>query len=169
MNKKHMTVFARRTIALTGGALFTLCSVAADESTDSDLTELTKPKSTIELGVGGVTDRSWKFGQYNGLNNSDTYGIGAFEIQGGGAYDSDDASRWRVTGKNIGLDTRNFTGEYKNQGKYKLNFGYDELQMYRNNSYHRWVSHHRFGSSVITDSKSTDDPAQPAITAVCVK
>lgn len=135
MNKKHMIVFTLRAIALTGGSLFSLCSVAADESTDAELTELTKPKSTIELGVGGVTDRSWKFGQYNGLNNSDTYGIGAFEIQGGGAYDSDDASRWRVTGKNIGLDTRNFTGEYKNQGKYKLNFGYDELQMYRNDSY----------------------------------
>ncbi len=92
--------------------------------------ELTEPKSTIEAGVLGVTDGNWKFGQYNGLNNSGAYGIGNFDLRGGGAYDSGDATRWRITGRNIGLETREFTGEYKDQGKYKLNFGYDEI--YRN-------------------------------------
>ena len=103
---------------------------------ESDLTELTQqPKSKIEAGVGGVTDSNWKFGQYNGLNNSGAYGIGTIDIRGGGAYDSDDATRWRITGNNIGLESRSFTGEYKDQGKYKLNFGYDEIPRYLNNTF----------------------------------
>ena len=135
MNSKHIRFFMYKAIALTMGTIFSSFVMATDKEAESEITELTKPKSTVELGVGGVTDTSWKFGQYNGLNDSGVYGIGNFDIRGGGAYDSDDATRWQVTGKNIGLDTRSFTGEYKNQGNYKLNFGYDELQMNRNDSY----------------------------------
>ncbi len=135
MNNKHIRFFMYKTIAFTMGAIFSSFALAADKEAESEVTELTKPKSTVELGVGGVTDTSWKFGQYNGLNDSGAYGIGNFDIRGGGTYDSDDATRWQVTGKNIGLDTRSFTGEYKNQGNYKLNFGYDELQVNRNDSY----------------------------------
>ena len=92
--------------------------------------ELTDHKSYIEAGVLGVTNGNWKFGQYSGLTSSGAYGIGNFDLRGGGAYDSGDATRWRVTGKNIGLESREFTGEFKDQGKYKLNIGYDEI--YRN-------------------------------------
>lgn len=105
--------------------------VAAEDATKA----LTQPTSKIEAGVGGVSDSNWKFGQYNGLNSSGAFGIGSFDIQGGGTYDSNDATRWRVTGNNIGLETRDFKGEYKDQGKYKVNFGYDEITAYRNNSY----------------------------------
>ncbi|MEI7867410.1 MAG: MtrB/PioB family decaheme-associated outer membrane protein [Candidatus Methylumidiphilus sp.] len=96
-------------------------------SDSAALDELTKPQSYIEAGVLGVTESNWKYGQYNGLPNSGPYGIGNFDINGGGAYNSDDATRWRLTGKNIGLETREFTAEYKNQGKYKFNAGYNEI------------------------------------------
>ena len=134
MNNKYITISVRSTVAIAGGAFLSLLAFASNAE-DTDLTDLTRPKSTIEAGVGGVSDSNWKFGQYNGLNNSGAFGIGNFDIQGGGAYNSNDATRWRVTGSNIGLENRNFTGEYKDQGKFKLNFGYDELPMYRNNSY----------------------------------
>jgi len=104
-----------------------VAKAAETSALGAEARELTEPKSTIEAGVLGVTDSNWKFGQYNGLPNSGAYGIGNFDLRGGGAYDSGDATRWRVTGKNIGLETREFTGEYKDQGKYKLNFGYDEI------------------------------------------
>ena len=132
MNNNFLIV---RTAALMSCAIFSVCTFAAEDAAESETAELTKPKSTVEFGVGGVTDSSWKFGQYNGLNDSGVYGIGNFDIRGGAAYDSDDATRWRLTGKDIGLDTRNFTGEYKDQGHYKLNFDYDELQVNRNGSY----------------------------------
>jgi len=107
----------------------------ADASDNAELRELTTPQSTIEAGVLGVSNGSWKYGQYNGLPDSGAYGIGNFDIKGGGAYDSKDATRWRLTGKNIGLETREFTGEYKDQGKYKLNFGYDEITQYKQGTY----------------------------------
>lgn len=135
MNNK-MTFVMRGTAAqlvLTFLSLFSLTTNAMAE--ESEHRELTHPKSKIEAGVGGVTDSNWKFGQYNGLNKSGVFGIGNFDIQGGGVYDSDDASRWRITGDNIGLETRSFTGEYKNQGQFKLNFGYDQIPVYRNNTY----------------------------------
>jgi MtrB/PioB family decaheme-associated outer membrane protein len=139
MNNKHVAFTVRRTVVIASGALFFLFAFAAVAEPlvpeESELTELTRPKSTIEAGVGGVTDSNWKFGQYNGLNNSGAYGIGNFDIRGGGAYDSSDATRWRITGKNIGLENRSFTGEYKDQGKYKLDFGYDEIPMNLNNSF----------------------------------
>jgi MtrB/PioB family decaheme-associated outer membrane protein len=100
-----------------------------------ELRELTHPKSAVEAGVLGVTGTHWKFGQYNGLYNSGAYGIGNFDIRGGGVYDSDDATRWRIAGKNIGLETREFVGEYKNQGRYKFNFGYDEIPTFAQGTY----------------------------------
>jgi MtrB/PioB family decaheme-associated outer membrane protein len=125
MNNKYMTLM---TITLLAFAAETMAE-------NAELDELTKPKSKIEAGVGGVTQDSWKFGQYNGLNKSGAFGIGNFDIRGGGDYDSNDATRWRITGSNIGLENRRFTGDYKNQGQYKLHFGYDEIPANRNNSY----------------------------------
>jgi hypothetical protein len=134
MNNKYITISVRRTVVIASGAILSMIAFASNAD-EAEVTELTRPKSTIEAGVGGVSDSNWKFGQYNGLNTNGAFGIGNFDIQGGGAYNTNDASRWRVTGSNIGLENRNFTGEYKEQGKFKLNFGYDELPMYRNNSY----------------------------------
>jgi len=139
MNNKHIQYAVHSAASIIGGAflsLFAFAAVAQPPVTEeSELTELTRPKSKIEAGVASVTDSNWKFGQYNGLNNSGAYGIGNFDIRGGGAYDSDDATRWRITGNNIGLESRSFTGEYKDQGKYKLDFGYDEIPRYLNNTY----------------------------------
>jgi len=107
----------------------------AEASENAALAELTTQKSFIEAGVLGVSQGSWKFGQYNGLPNRGPYAIGNFDIRGGGAYDSGDATRWRLTGKNIGLETREFTAEYKNQGKYKFNAGYNEIYRFGQGSY----------------------------------
>ncbi len=107
----------------------------ADTQHNAEWDELTTHKSYIEAGIGGVTDSDWKFGQYNGLNGSGAYGIGNFDINGGGAYNSDDAARWRLTGKNIGLETREFTAEYKNQGKFKFDAGYNEIYRVGQGSY----------------------------------
>lgn len=152
MIKKHIMSTVRGTVAITSSVILSLFAFSADAETqvveDSAFTELTKPQSKIEAGVGGVTGSNWKFGQYNGMNTSGAFGIGNFDIRGGGAYDSNDATRWRLIGKNIGLQNREFTGEYKNQGKYKLNFGYDEIPVYRNNTYQ--TPYQNVGGSTLT-------------------
>ncbi len=120
--------------AVTTAAPAPAVPVALDTD-NAEVKELITSHSFIEAGVLGVSDTNWRFGQYNGLANSGAYGLGNFDINGGGAYGSNDATRWRLTGKNIGLETREFTGEYKDQGKYKLNIGYDEIARYGQGTY----------------------------------
>ena len=89
--------------------------------------DLTRPIKQIEIGIGNVSNDSAKFGEYNGLDKKGPYAIGNFELRGGGAYNSNDATRWRLQGTDLGLETRNLQGEYGEQGRFRLNFGYDEL------------------------------------------
>ena len=98
----------------------------ADAATDA----LTKPTSTIDFGTLYSTNPSARFGQYNGLNSEGAYGIGAFDIRGGNGYNQDSNSglRWKLGGSNLGTTSRSLDGSISNQGKWKINLGYDELQ-----------------------------------------
>jgi MtrB/PioB family decaheme-associated outer membrane protein len=95
----------------------------------------TSPQKKVQFGVGGVSDSSFKFGEYNGLYNSGPWGIGNFDIRGGGAYDSKDTWRWRFQGSNVGLQDRNVSLEFGKQGKYQVRFVYDEILANRSNQY----------------------------------
>ena len=121
--------------ALLGLAL--LPSAHADEQDDSELAkaELTRQSSQIELGIGYVDKDSFKYGEYNGLNSQGAYGIGNLDLRGGGVYDSSDPTRWRVSGSNLGLDTRDISAEYGRQGSFRLKLDYDEIRRNRSDSY----------------------------------
>jgi MtrB/PioB family decaheme-associated outer membrane protein len=95
----------------------------------------TTPSKKIEVGVGGVSGNSFKFGEYNGLQNQGPFGIGRFDLRGGAAYDSTSAWRWRLTGTNLGLETRSLFAEFGKQGKFRFSFGYDELLANRSDTY----------------------------------
>ncbi len=109
------------------------CAFASEE--DPEVKEQTRPTSKIEAGVLYNSDDSAKAGEYNGLNKEGPYGIGSIDLSGGSNYDSDSTRRWRVKGTNLGLQNRNFIGEYGWQGKLKLNIEYDELQRNRSDSF----------------------------------
>jgi hypothetical protein len=100
---------------------------AADEQPDPAVKELTQPQNSIEASVGDVTKASYKFGEYNGLENHGVFGNGAFDIRSQQSYDSDSATRWRIKGTDLGLDTRNITGEYGTQGLFRVTAGLDEI------------------------------------------
>jgi MtrB/PioB family decaheme-associated outer membrane protein len=95
----------------------------------------TKPDSKVDLGVGGVSDSSFKFGEYNGLQNSGPFGIGNFDLRGGAPYDSKSTWRWEMKGQNLGLETRNLYAEFGKQGKYRIFVGYSELRANRSDTY----------------------------------
>ncbi len=100
----------------------------ADE-TDSELYGLTHPANKIEFGALYTSQRSAKFGEYNGLNQEGFYGIGSFSLAGGDSYDNkNSALRWWLDGRNIGTTSRSFNGKVADQGKWSFSFGYDELQ-----------------------------------------
>ncbi len=95
----------------------------------------TTPEKKIQFGVGGLNGSSFKFGEYNGLGNSGPFGIGNFDIRGGGAYDSKDTYRWRLQGSNVGLQDRNVSLEFGKQGLYQVRFVYDEILANRSNMF----------------------------------
>ena len=95
----------------------------------------TTPEKKVEVGVGGVSDDSFKFGEYNGLQNQGPFGVGNFDLRGGAAYDSGSTWRWRLTGTNLGLETRNLSADFGKQGKFRFIFAYDELLANRSDTY----------------------------------
>jgi MtrB/PioB family decaheme-associated outer membrane protein len=109
-------------------AFASLAHAADKEAEDPAVAELTRPASQVEVGLVNVDRSSAKFGEYNGLGKSGVYGIGNVDLHGGGAYDSNDATRWNVRGNNLGLENRDLSADYGVQGKFKLNFGYGELR-----------------------------------------
>lgn len=107
---------------------------AAPEPSD-EVKALTVADHSLELGLGGVSDSSFKFGEYNGLEEQGAFLVGSLALQGGGRYDSDDATRWILDATHLGLDTRNVVAEYGRQGLFRVNFEYDELRRNRSDSY----------------------------------
>lgn len=95
----------------------------------------TTPTNTVDAGVGGVSGSSFKFGEYNGLQNSGPFGIGNFDFRGGAAYDSKSTWRWQMRGRNLGLETRSLYAEFGKQGKYQFFLSYSELLANRSDTY----------------------------------
>lgn len=95
----------------------------------------TRPQNKVDLGVGAVSDSSFKFGEYNGLENSGPFGIGNFDFRGGASFDSKDTWRWRIKGTNLGLENRNVYAEFGRQGKYRFFANYSELLANRSDTY----------------------------------
>ena len=116
--------FAQRALVLAlQAALATavpLAARAADDDNDASVRQ-----SSVEVGALHVDKDSAKFGEYNGLDKKGTYAIGNFSLYGG---DGDaGAFRWRAFGSNLGLDTRNVTGEVGTQGLWRVTASYDEI------------------------------------------
>ena len=95
----------------------------------------TTTTGTVDIGGGGISSSSAKAGEYNGLQDKGFFGIANIDLRGGGAYDSDDAFRWRIRGTDLGLDTRRVAGEVGVQGRYRVNFLYDSLRRNSSDSY----------------------------------
>ena len=141
MNDKNRKDFVTRSVPAVRGALIAIVLmlvVAGYKVTavaQTTAASQTTPEKKVEIGVGGVSDSSFKFGEYNGLQNQGPFGVGNFDLRGGAAYDSGSTWRWRLTGTNLGLETRNLSAEFGKQGKFRLNFGYDELLANRSDTY----------------------------------
>jgi MtrB/PioB family decaheme-associated outer membrane protein len=96
----------------------------------------TRPTSTVEVGPSAVSDASFKAGEYNGLERQGGYGIGNVDWRGGNAgYNSDSALRWRIKGNDLGLHTRSLSGEFAQQGRFRVNLGFDQLRRNRSDTF----------------------------------
>ncbi len=75
-----------------------------------------------EIGLGYVSDENFEFGEYNGLDEDGVYVIGNVDWSG-----SNDGALWNLSGSNLGLDTREGSGRWRND-RWELTFEYDSQQ-----------------------------------------
>ncbi len=137
MKTKNDCFAVRASVIAVRAALVALAATSAAQAADSDdaARRLTQPANVVEVGAGYVSQDSFKFGEYNGLNKKGIYGIFNFDLRGGGNYENGDPTRWRATGTDLGLETREVTIEYGQQGRFRINFDYDELRRNRSDTY----------------------------------
>lgn len=120
MNKRAQNAIR---LTLVAAAVSAACGpVWAAE--DDEIKALTKPESNIEFGIGYTDNDGLRFGQYNGLNENKTYGL-----LGGNLVRRDDATgTWlKLSGRNLGLDTREMRFEHNRQGDWGYFLEYDEI------------------------------------------
>ena len=108
-------------------AMFAAPMMAA--AAGDELTALTQPTNAVEIGAANVSQKSAKFGEYTGLNKSGGVFIGNFSVRGGDGYGGGNgATRWGISGTDLGTTSRSLGGSVSNQGKWDLSIGYDELR-----------------------------------------
>jgi MtrB/PioB family decaheme-associated outer membrane protein len=138
-SKRVAAATASRTAprVLLAVCLLPMTAVAAEG--DADVTALTQPVSSIEVGAEYVSDSSDKFGEYNGLNKSGAYVIGNFSVRGGDGYQGyqggSGTTRWAITGSDLGTTSRVLDASVSDQGRWSLGLGYDQLRHYYTESY----------------------------------
>lgn len=94
---------------------------------DDIIARLIQPHSSLSLGVGYLTEDAARFGQYTGLREEGVYAIANVDVVRGDA----DTSRWlRLTGRNLGMDSRWLRFEHSVQGSWKYFLEYDQSPRY---------------------------------------
>ncbi|MBI4357002.1 MAG: MtrB/PioB family decaheme-associated outer membrane protein [Gammaproteobacteria bacterium] len=95
-----------------------------------------RPTSELEIGLGSISQDSFKFGEYTGQEEKGPYVIGNLNIHRLGTVDSttldnDAALYWILKGRALGLNSRELGLETGVQGDYKLWVGYDQLPKFQ--------------------------------------
>ena len=112
---------------IAASLLAVFCSHAAAQSEDADTADLASPASTVEAGVGAVSKDNQRFGQYSGLKGNGGYGLLDLYL-----VKRDDASgTWlKLTGRNLGLDSRELRFEHERQGNWGYFIDYSQTPRY---------------------------------------
>ncbi len=77
----------------------------------------------VEIGLGQVSDSSFKFGEYNGLYQDGAFVIGNASLR----YRGEDAAYLDLQARDLGLDSRSLDVGAGRQGRYKLQLNYNEI------------------------------------------
>lgn len=120
--------------ALASGSLSAQEADEADDEADDTsllLEEQTVVKNYVEIGVGNVSDSSYRFGRYTGLEDEGLFPVVNLDIFRRGAWDGSDASYWRLTGNNLGIDSRDLSFEAGRQGSWNFHLGFDQIPHYQ--------------------------------------
>ena len=120
--------------APVGDDPFALDDTTEQQSDPGKLEELTQVRSTVEAGIYHVSDDSFRFGRYTGLNEEGVAPLLNLDLTGRPAYDSESARYWRLQGRDLGLDSRDAMLEFGNQGRFGVRLDYNQIPYFRSDS-----------------------------------
>ena len=109
--------------AVTAAVFTALSSAVAAEEVD-EVTELSKPESSVSVGVGYVSDDNQRFGQYTGLNEEGGYGLLDLDYI---TRDETTGTWVRLNGRNLGFDDRDLRFEHERQGDWGYFIDYSQI------------------------------------------
>lgn len=121
--------------ALAAMLLSTTCVEAMAADAQPTAAELTTPANAVEIGAGTASAASAKANEFSGQRGKGPFGVFNLDLRGGAAYDSEDATRYRLNVRDLGLERRSVSAEYGVQGRFRLEFGYDELRRDKSDTY----------------------------------
>lgn len=134
MKQNNQARFMRTAMAASIAAIgFAAAPYAAfAEEMSDEVRALTRPDSHVEVGVGYVTQNSFKFGEFTGLNDKGIYGNANFQYVNRAA---DGAGYLEMQGHDLGLDSPSISIFGGEQGNWSLGFGYSELTRLQSDSF----------------------------------
>lgn len=125
----------RRSLALACLLTCIAASAMPPVAGADEVTDLTVPTNSIDLGVGVTNHSSDLFGQYNGLQDSGAHLLAGFGLRGGDAWGQAAGTHtWSLTGSDLGTTSRSLSGTLANQGTWSLGLDYDQLRNYGGDS-----------------------------------
>ncbi len=132
--KTPLLIATLHALGLTSG--LALAEVAAEvevKAESKEQPEVVKAEPSVdvfELGIGYISDDSYKFGRYNGMTEEGLYVIGDIKAKNYG----DEGSFWKLRATNLGLDSRYLRLDAGVQGNQQFFLEYDQLPDYENNT-----------------------------------
>lgn len=86
---------------------------------DEELWErLSEPHHEVTLGIGYVSEDSFMFGRFNGLEEQGLFLDLGLDLHSRSSYDADEMYFWRLRGRNLGLESRSARFEAGRQGHF---------------------------------------------------
>ncbi|OGB23085.1 MAG: hypothetical protein A3I66_08720 [Burkholderiales bacterium RIFCSPLOWO2_02_FULL_57_36] len=122
--------FARTVLAASIAAIGITALPAA--AADDEMRRLIRPDSQVEVGVGYVSDDSFKYGQYTGLTDQGAHLIGNVDLN---RRNEANTHYFSLSGRNLGLDSRSLTIKGGEQGNFGLRLDYDQIPMFASDSF----------------------------------
>jgi MtrB/PioB family decaheme-associated outer membrane protein len=114
-----------RTFKLTivATAIMAAYGPACADETDDMVRLFSKPDSYLNIGIANLAGHREQLGRYDGLNDNGAYGMLDLSVR-----KRDDATGvWtNFSGRNLGLDSREFRAEYEKQGRWGAALDYSE-------------------------------------------
>lgn len=121
---------SKKTFRLTALSVALMAAFGAVQADEAEVNALTKPESSVSLGLGNWSNDRHQQGIYDSMRDSNAYGL----------IDADIVKRDEATGTwmtfratNLGLDSREVKGEYLRQGNFGLSLDYNRIS--RDNPY----------------------------------